>query len=82
MRYVVFSEDGKLFSFSASEQTALRLGAVAERWTLVCLNRPLRSLEFLHTLWAPGVEDAESAQDAKDALASCAVENLEKSQET
>lgn len=58
MRYIVFSEDAKLFSFSASEQTALRLGAVAERWTLVCVNRPLRALEFLHTVWPPGGEGA------------------------
>lgn len=66
MRYIVFSEDAKLFSFSASEQTALRLGAVAERWTLVCLNRPLRALEFLHTVWAPGAEGAETTEEPRE----------------
>lgn len=56
MRYIVFSEDAKLFSFSVSPRVAEQLGAVTQHWTLVCLNRPLRSLEFLRTIWEPGGE--------------------------
>lgn len=62
MRYIVFSEDAKLFSFSVSPQVAQQLGAVTQHWTLVCLNRPLRSLEFLRTIWEPGGGDA-TAED-------------------
>lgn len=86
MRYIVFSEDEKLFSFSVSEQTAVRLGAVTQQWTLVCLNRPLRSLEFLQTIWdaptaaqkgaekEPGEAARESAGNGADAAAQTAAQ--------
>lgn len=64
MRYIVFSEDAKLFSFSVSPQVAKQLGAVTQHWTLVCLNRPLRSLEFLRTIWEPGGGDAAAQTGA------------------
>ncbi len=55
MRYIVFSEDAKLFSFSLSEGSTERLGALAEQWTLYSINRPFRSLDFLHSVW--GIEN-------------------------
>lgn len=64
MRYIVFSEDAKLFSFSVSPQAARQLGAVTQHWTLVCLNRPLRSLEFLCTVWEPGEADRKKTAEA------------------
>lgn len=51
MRYIVFSEDNKVFSFTLTENSTVRLGMLTEQWTLYSINRPLRSLEFLHSLW-------------------------------
>ena len=50
MRHIVFSGDDKLFSFSLAEHSTQLLGAVTGRWALYCVDRPLRSLDFLNTV--------------------------------
>ncbi len=60
MRYIVFSNDEKLFSFTLSEKSTEMLGSVTEHWLLCCVNRPLRSLEFLRSVW--GMESTLSPE--------------------
>lgn len=50
MRHIVFSADEKLFSFSLAPQSTQMLEEVTGRWALYCMDRPLRSLDFLHTV--------------------------------
>lgn len=71
LRYIVFSEDQKLFSFTLGEKSAAQLGAVTQQWVLFCVNRPLRSLEFLRTVWdgAPECVGVPVPEDAAGASA-------------
>lgn len=50
LRHIVFSEDARLFSFSIAPESASRLEAAAEGYAAVCLDRPLKTLEFLNTV--------------------------------
>ena len=40
----------KLFSFSLAPQSTQMLDAVTGRWALYCMDKPLRSLDFLNTV--------------------------------
>ena len=50
MRHIVFSEDEKLFAFTLSEKSLEYLSALVGYYALVCVEKPLRSLEFLNTV--------------------------------
>ena len=50
MRAHRVQRDDKLFSFSLAEHSTQLLGAVTGRWALYCVDKPLRSLDFLNTV--------------------------------
>lgn len=51
MRYIIYAEDKKIFSFQLGRENMEYLGAVIERYTLYRLDRSFSTLEFLHTMW-------------------------------
>lgn len=50
MRHILYSETGKLFSFSLSESSQKSLGMVSERYIQTQLSRSYPTLDFYHTL--------------------------------
>ena len=50
MRHIVFSADDKLFSFTLGETSSRRLGEVASTYLKTCLDRPLKTEDFLNTI--------------------------------
>ncbi|MEG0179382.1 MAG: DNA repair protein RecO [Oscillospiraceae bacterium] len=50
MRHIVFSEDEKVFAFTVSNKSLLQLQNVAVQYFCNCIDKPLRSLDFLNTL--------------------------------
>ncbi|WP_367924953.1 DNA repair protein RecO [uncultured Ruthenibacterium sp.] len=50
MRHIVFSADEKLFSFRLGEQSEERLSAVVANYLSACLDKPLKTADFLNTI--------------------------------
>ncbi len=50
LRHIAYSEDAKLFSFQLSDASAACLGRATADWVMTCIDKPLRSLEFLSTV--------------------------------
>lgn len=50
MRHIVYSEDAKLFSFELGTESLAQLSAVSARYVLVCVDRPVKTLDFLNTV--------------------------------
>jgi DNA repair protein RecO (recombination protein O) len=53
MRHIVYSDDSKLFAFSLGDEALAQLSAVAGEYTLLCVEKPLKTLEFLNTMLQP-----------------------------
>lgn len=50
LRYIAYSEDTKLFSFHLSDASLAYLERATADWVMTCMDKPLRSLEFLNTV--------------------------------
>ncbi len=48
MRHIAYSDDDKLFKFTLSENSLNQLSNVAEKYTIHCMERPMKSLAFFH----------------------------------
>lgn len=48
MRHIVFSQDEKLFAFTASKQSIEQVDYVLSQYIPECIDKPLRTLEFLY----------------------------------
>ena len=53
MRHIALVEEKRIFSFRLSPRSLWHLGRVTEDYLLTCLERPLKSLEFLNTVLPP-----------------------------
>lgn len=51
MRHIAYSDDSALFNFALPDETLRQLGAVVEQYTFVCIDKPLKSLDFLKTVF-------------------------------
>lgn len=50
LRHIAYSEDAKLFSFQLSDAALRHLEYATSGWAMTCLDKPLRSLDFLNTV--------------------------------
>ena len=50
MRYICLTEDKKIFQYSLSPGSMALLGKISEQYAMNHTEKPLRSLEFLHTV--------------------------------
>ncbi|BFJ83961.1 DNA repair protein RecO [Ruthenibacterium sp. CLA-JM-H11] len=50
MRHIVFSSDEKLFSFTLGKESEKRLGKVITDYLNTCLDKPLKTADFLNTI--------------------------------
>lgn len=53
MRHTIYSELKKIFGFSLSEESLRVFSAVTEEYVRFQLDRPLKTLDFLHTVMEP-----------------------------
>ena len=51
IRHIVFSDDEKLFSFTLPDASVRKLYTVIERYAQYSVDKPLRSMEFLNTVF-------------------------------
>lgn len=52
VRYICLMEDKKIFQYTLSPDSMKKLSRVAEQYAMNHAEKPLRSLEFLHTVMA------------------------------
>ena len=50
LRYICLTEDKKLFKYSLAQAIMALLSKVSEQYAMNHAEKPLRSLEFLHTV--------------------------------
>lgn len=50
LRHISLVEDKRIFSFNLAPASMQRLGRVAQGYLLACLDRPLKSLDFLNSV--------------------------------
>ncbi|MEG0768369.1 MAG: DNA repair protein RecO [Ruthenibacterium sp.] len=50
MRHIAYSDDNVLFNFILAEGSLAQMSAAVERYALICLDKPMRSLDFLKTV--------------------------------
>ena len=50
LRHIALVEDKKIFSFSIPQKSMEALGRVTERYALQVLDKPLKTLDFVHTM--------------------------------
>lgn len=50
LRHIALVEDKKIFSFSIPSKSMEALGRVTERYALQVLDKPLKTLDFVHTM--------------------------------
>ncbi len=50
MRHIAYSEDKMLFNFSLTQPSLAYTAQISENYTLSCIDRKPKSLEFLHSL--------------------------------
>ena len=50
LRHIALVEDKKIFSFSIPPKSMEALGRVTERYALQVLDKPLKTLDFVHTM--------------------------------
>lgn len=50
MRYIVYSDDGKIFSFELGEEALTQLSFAAGQYAALCLDKPMKTLDFLETI--------------------------------
>ena len=50
LRHITLVEDKRIYSFRLSPQNLIYLGWVTQSYLLACLDRPLKSLEFLNSV--------------------------------
>lgn len=50
MRHIVYSEGAKLFAFSLATKAQQQLSTAAGQYTQICVDRPIKTLEFLNTM--------------------------------
>ncbi|MEG2931164.1 MAG: DNA repair protein RecO, partial [Ruthenibacterium sp.] len=50
MRHIAYSDDNVLFNFALADGSLAQLSTAAEQYALICLDKPMRSLEFLKTV--------------------------------
>ena len=50
LRHIALVEDKKVFSFTLSQRSLEKLSLVAERYAAARLDKPLKTLDFLHSV--------------------------------
>ncbi len=50
MRHIAYSDDDKLFNFTLADASLKLLCETVEAYTVYCMEKPMRSLEFLHSV--------------------------------
>lgn len=50
MRHIIFSQDSKVFSFTLPPQSLALLSQAAGQYTLICMEKPMKTLSFLETV--------------------------------
>ena len=51
LRHIALVEDKRVFNFSLAGTSMRKLGRVTERYALCQLDKPLKSLDFLRSVW-------------------------------
>lgn len=59
LRHIALVEDKRIFSFWLAPQSLTALERVTQQYLLTCLDRPLKSLEFLNTVLPPPMPDPQ-----------------------
>ena len=71
LRHIALVEDKRVFNFSLAGASMRKLGRVTERYALCQLDKPLKSLDFLRSVWpqeaakaspVPGAEAEKTTQ--------------------
>jgi DNA repair protein RecO (recombination protein O) len=50
MRYIIYSQPGKIFDFTMKKESIMQLSAVSERYVTDQIGRKLDTLDFLHSI--------------------------------
>ena len=71
MEHIALVEDKRVFNFSRADASMQKLARVTERYALCQLDKPLKSLDFLRSVWpqetanagpVPGAEAEKTTQ--------------------
>lgn len=63
LRHIALVDDKHIFSFRLAPQSLIALERVTQQYLLTCLDRPLKSLEFLNTVLLPPASSALQKQN-------------------